>query len=245
MSNLYSELAHVYEAMYNTFIDYKEQYELYKDFLVKYDKKSVLEIACGTGKLSQYFEEDMYDYLGLDLSPEMLKIAKERNPTASYIVSDMRSFQLDETVGSVIIPARSISYLIQNEDVESTLLSIHNSLEQGGILCFDFIDASRFIPEIGIEKTFTHEAKDKGVTYIREGTWRPNLISGWSMSWEATYYKMEGGTSIEIGKDSSMVRSFTKDEIELFLYRNNFEVKEIFARETYAFPTYVVVGQKR
>jgi hypothetical protein len=48
MSNLYGNLSEVYEAMYQSFINYDEEFSFYNDLLQKYNCKNVLEIGCGT-----------------------------------------------------------------------------------------------------------------------------------------------------------------------------------------------------
>nr|WP_246615824.1 class I SAM-dependent methyltransferase [Aquimarina litoralis] len=231
--------------MYSSFIDYQLEYDLYKGFLKKYHKKSILEIGCGTGILSQLFIEDDYDYYGLDFSSEMLKIAKERNPSANFIHEDMRFFSLQRTVESVLMTGRTISYLVKNKDVESTFISIYNNMEKGSIFCFDFIDANEFIPEISNKKAITHKVNYKNITYIRKSKWNLNILNSWCFDWESIFYRKEKKTLLEIGKDNSTVRTFTKNEIELFLILNGFEVIEIIKKESYAFPTYVVVARKK
>lgn len=47
MNNLYNSLADVYESMYQTFIDYEEEFNLYKQLLLKFNCHSVA-IACYT-----------------------------------------------------------------------------------------------------------------------------------------------------------------------------------------------------
>lgn len=47
-----------------------------------------------------------------------------------------------------------------------------------------------------------------------------------------------------IENDFSTVRVFTRNEIELFLYLNNFEILQTIDRKTYAYDTYVIVAQK-
>ncbi|MEL6943179.1 MAG: hypothetical protein AAFO82_10970, partial [Bacteroidota bacterium] len=49
---------------------------------------------------------------------------------------------------------------------------------------------------------------------------------------------------LEIGKDKSTIRTFTKNEIELFLALSGFGVKEMIQKESYAFPTYLVIAEK-
>ena len=84
MGNLYNQLAAVYEAMYQTFIDYKAEYEFYSELLLKYKKNEVVEIGCGTGNLVPYFLENNFNYIGLDLSENMIEIAKNKIPNGDF-----------------------------------------------------------------------------------------------------------------------------------------------------------------
>ena len=244
MSKLYSELSEIYELMYASFIDYNNEYKLYGNILRSYQKESVLEIGSGTGNLASLFEENGFKYLGLDMSVDMLEIARRKNPSSVFVEGDMRNFLLDELMDSVIITGRSISYLLKNEDVNSAFKSAHKNLKKGGIFCFDFIDATRFIPKILDGNIITHEAKANGLNYKRESIWKLNLEFGMDLTWESKYFKEQNSDLIEIGTDSEIARPFTKDEIELFLIINNFKLKELIDRDTYAFPTYVVVAEK-
>jgi len=245
MSKLYKELAEVYEAMYSTFINYRDEFTFYGEILRTYNKKSVLEIGSGTGNLSKLFTEDGLEYLGLDLSVEMLEIAKKNNPNCVFIEGDMRNFELEELIDSILITGRSISYLLTNEDLNLTFQSIHRNLQKDGIFCFDFIDANRFIPEILKEERIIHKANFDGKRYIRESRWVLNLHYGMDLKWDSKYGKELDGEYQEIGGETEVVRSFTKDEIEIFLEINDFEFLQIIDRQTYAFPTYVIVAKKK
>jgi predicted TPR repeat methyltransferase len=86
---LYTELAYLYDAIYQTFIDYDEEFKLYKNFMYKYEAHSVLEIGCGSGHLAKRFNTVGYDYEGFDLSQNMLNIAQKRVPPyTNLILSD-------------------------------------------------------------------------------------------------------------------------------------------------------------
>lgn len=244
MSNLYKELAQVYEAMYHTFIDYKEEYEFYSQILKKYHKKEIVEIGCGTGNLVYYFLTNGFDYTGLDLSEEMIQMAKEKVQDCEFIQADMRHFTLKKQVQSILITARTISYLSTNEDVNTTFQTIANNLQQGGILCFDIIDANKFIPMIAQKQEIIHEATANNIDYRRESIWNISLKHGMDLTWQSSYHKKEAGKWTEIGQDYSNVRSFTLNEIEIFLSLNGFVVKEAIERPSYFFPTYVIVAEK-
>jgi len=63
--------------------------------------------------------------------------------------------------------------------------------------------------------------------------------------WESRYSKEVEGTFEDIGRDKAVVRPFTKNELEIFLQINNFNILEITNRTTYYFPTFVIVAQKK
>jgi len=244
VSNLYQNLASVYDAMYQTFINYKEEYTLYSGFIKKYHKQSLLEIGCGSGSLAQYFLAHGFDYLGADLSKDMIAIAAQKNPTGTFMQADMRQFTLPNQVDSMVVTGRTISYLITNNDVQNTLKSIHQNLNHNGIFCFDFIDANKFIPDITPQKAVEHKAVHNQTTYVRKSIWSPHLQHGMDVNWQSVYYKIAGNDLIEIGKDQEFARAFTKNEIEIFIALNGFQILEMMPRETYFFPTYVVVAEK-
>lgn len=244
MSNLYNRLAPVYEAMYHTFIDYEAEYQLYSTLLRKYGKTEVLEIGCGTGNLVPYFKQNGFKYIGLDLSADMIKLAKEKVVDIVVFQGNMKDYHLKRPIGGTIITSRTISYLLKNEEVTTAFSNIYNNLTEGGILCFDFIDANQFIPIVAKSKRIIHTAESQKITYVRKSNWHLNFEFGMGFKWDSIYYKKEGENLIELGQDNSNLRTFTRDELTIFLELQGFQVKEMIPRETYAFPTYVVVAEK-
>lgn len=245
MSSLYKELSGVYEAMYQTFINYDEEFAFYSSILNKYNCNNVLEVGCGTGHLAEKFIQNNFNYTGIDLSEEMLAIACKKYPGYSFLKADMRNFTLNSKTDSAIITGRTISYLITNEDVYNAFTFINKNLSTGGIICFDCIDASKFIPLISEGKKVVHKAEWENKKYKRESNWKINFSQSWTFDWRSVYFEEKGnGLSEKIGEDQSTIRSFTKDEINLFLTLSGFEIKEIIDRPSYAFDTFVTVAKK-
>ena len=245
MSNLYKDLAEVYEAMYYTFINYKDEYELYSEVVEQFNYKDVVEIGSGTGNLAKYFLENGFNYRGLDLSSDMIAIAKRKVPSAQFIEGNMCDFKLAKPTESIIITGRTVSYLLDNESINAAFSSFFKNLKQGGIVCFDFIDANKFIPDIAKGKEVVHEAVYQDKTFIRESFWELYLDQGMDVKWKATFYTKKGEELAKIGEDNSIFRTFTRDEMAIFLAINGFQVKEFRERASYAFPTYVVVAERK
>ena len=138
---------------------------------------------------------------------------------------------------------RTISYLLHSQDVADCLASVRRNLAKGGLFCFDFIDASRFIPQIREGEKITHRAEYGGRQFYRDSFWKTNLAHGWAFDWQSVYYEETSGKAIHLGEDRSTIRAFTKDEIELFLHLAGFEVLDRLDRPSYAFDTYVMVAR--
>lgn len=247
MANLYDgKMAAIYDAMYQTFVNYDEEYNFYNNLIENNKTSSILEIGSGTGNLAKRFNQNNQNYQGLDYSEDMISIAKERNKNCIFNKGDMRDFKLDNPVDSILITGRSTSYLISNDDVNRTFDSVHKNLNPNGILIFDFIDANRFIPFTKENPIIIHEAEYENVQYIRESHWDTNnALENFMLEWTAKYYAVENGEKKIIENDFSTVRVFTRNEIELFLYLNNFEILQTIDRKTYAYDTYVIVAQKK
>lgn len=245
MNNLYTTHPDIYEMMYQTFINYDEEYAYYSGKLKKYNAESLIELGCGTGSLASHFIKNGFDYTGLDLNKAMLDIARKKNSGVDIIEADMRKFELPEKKHACIIAGRSISYLMTNKDVLDSFNAINKNLKNDGIVCFDNIDATKFIPFIKNGKKIIHKAEFEGRKFLRESYWSVNSDPTWAFNWESVYFEeTQKGKLKKIAEDNSTVRCFTKDDLCLFLELCNFRVKEIEERPSYAFDTFVIVAQK-
>ena len=246
MQSLYTNgFETLYDAMYASFIDYSDEFSFYSNILKAYGKESVLEIGCGSGRLAEYFINSKHNYTGIDLSLDMVNLSKARNPKGQFIQANITDFNLNKTVESILITGRTTSYLDTNKILINALKSICNNLEHNGLLCFDFIDANRFLKQIKNGKHLTHEAQINNEHYIRKSYMKENTaLDNLMFDWNSEYFKKTASTSTLLTKDNSTVRVFTKNEWEILLHLNGFKVIEFIDRKSYAFDTYVVIAQK-
>lgn len=233
--------------MYQNFINYKEEYNYYSNICIKYKSKSILELGCGSGNLASKFAADFESYIGLDLSEDMLTIAKEKFPKGNFKLADMRTFILPIKIDAALITGRSTSYLTTNDDLKNTFTSVAKSLNPNGIFVFDCIDALKFIPYIAKNPTVEHNSLVDNIPYNRKSEWAlkedstNNLIN-----WTAHYFKADlNNKNIHLGTDESIFKAFTQEEITTKLIKNGFDIISIVDRKSYAFDTFVVIAQKK
>lgn len=121
--------------------------------LLESERNLVLDLGCGTGKLTELLYQKGYDMIGIDSSREMLNVAMDRKEKTGsdilYLCQDMRDLDLYSTVGTVISVCDSINYLTEDIDVEDTFRLVENYLYPGGLFIFDFNTVYKYKTVIG------------------------------------------------------------------------------------------------
>ena len=99
---------------------------------------SILEVACGTGRVALALAADGREVIGFDLSPHMIEIARGKSKGLANIrwaVTDMKSFDLGRTFDLVISPGHSFQFMLTIADQLACLRSIHRHLDPRERLC--------------------------------------------------------------------------------------------------------------
>jgi ubiquinone/menaquinone biosynthesis C-methylase UbiE len=105
---------------------------------------SALDVGCGTGRLLLDFVAAGLDVDGVDNSPEMLAICRDKavvaglNLEGRLFEGDMRALNLPRRYATIIVPSISIVMLTQPGDADRAVSSFHGSLEMGGQLVVSF-----------------------------------------------------------------------------------------------------------
>jgi SAM-dependent methyltransferase len=92
----------------------------------------LLDLACGTGMHLAKLRND-YVVEGLDLSPDLLAIARERCPGIPFHEADMTNFELGRTFDVVTCLFSSIAYVRTLDNLRKTLANIARHLEPGAL----------------------------------------------------------------------------------------------------------------
>lgn len=119
--------------------DWPGEIDFYRELAAeaKSNGGAVLEVACGTGRVAIRLAQDGVSVIGIDLSTAMLDVAREKSvgiPNVRWVEGDMRSFELGETFGLVIIPGHSFQFMLTPEDQVACLECIKRHLAPGGVL---------------------------------------------------------------------------------------------------------------
>lgn len=103
--------------------------------------RSVLDLGCGTGKHTLILAKRKYKMVGMDLSLNMLDLARKRSEKEGvkidFFQGDIKNFDFKKKFDAAISMFTVIGYLTENKDLISAFKSINNHLKRGGLFVFD------------------------------------------------------------------------------------------------------------
>ena len=141
--NEYKTFSYYYDEIMEM-IEYDGWVNLVKKYLTPSSK--ILDLACGSGTLAISLANDGYKVSGLDLSKEIIEVAKEKMITnhveIDFSVKDMTNFDYDEKFDVITCFFDSVNFLTKNE-VAMMFNCIYNNLNDGGYFIFDLFTLSK------------------------------------------------------------------------------------------------------
>lgn len=100
----------------------------------------ILEIACGSGRITLPLLENGFQITAIDISEKMLTILKSKTKKDSALIiqqGDMRDFSIDKKFPVSLITYASFQLLLTEKDQITCLKNINHHLEKNGILIID------------------------------------------------------------------------------------------------------------
>jgi SAM-dependent methyltransferase len=142
MNSVYTVGDLIYDAnMYDGLNTNLADLAFYKRWLPNHKDTSILELCCGTGRLTIPIAKDGYHISGVDYTSSMLDQAKMKASEAGldidFIEADIRSLNLPEKYDLIFIPFNSIHHLYTNADLFKAFKVVKNHLKEGGLFLLD------------------------------------------------------------------------------------------------------------
>ncbi len=147
---IYDLLSRFYDSV-NADIDYVKWAD-FIEAIIKREYKGkpelMLDLGCGTGKMTLELAERGYDMTGVDYSADMLDVAREAAEKTGrdilLLCQDMREFELYGTVDVTVSCLDCINHLTKPTDVEKVFKLVHNYLIPDGLFIFDINGKYKF-----------------------------------------------------------------------------------------------------
>ena len=132
---MFSQTAQYYDKIYG-FKDYQAEARDVITLVQEHLRSGghrLLDVACGTGKHVEHLKQH-FAVEGLDISEELLALARERCPGVTFHLGDMVDFQLGKRFDVVTCLFSSIGYVRTVENLERSIACMARHLLPGGLL---------------------------------------------------------------------------------------------------------------
>lgn len=192
------------------------------------EARTLLHLGCGGGRNDFTFKKH-FDVTGVDISDEMLRLARELNPGSVYIHGDMRSIRLGRTYDCVVA-LDSVNYMKTEEDLIDLFQTAHEHLNPGGVF-LTVVEESRERFKQNRTISSTHSRDDMQITFI-ENSFDPDPADN---HFEMTFiYLVREKGNFEIFTDSHIWGLFKMEKWHRLLKGAGYSVQELeFAHSTF------------
>lgn len=132
-----------YPELYDALLPVEAHLPFYAD-LARKQNGAVLELACGTGQITVPMAALGLPITGLDSSPAMLNVARQRALAAgapvTFVQGDMRDFALERRFDLIFVARNSLLHLLSPADLLATFTAVRRHLTGDGLFAFDIFN---------------------------------------------------------------------------------------------------------
>jgi SAM-dependent methyltransferase len=221
----YKEFAYIYDELINSDIDYKAWGKFIIDICDKYNllKENYLDLACGTGNLTQAIFKSFKYSFGVDMSFDMLAEAERKmrsNLTKpQFICQDICNLNINKKFDLITCGLDSINYIVDEIQLKKLFLKVKDHLKEESLFIFD-INSYFKLKEIIGDNTFTFDSED--VFYVWENTFEDdcaNMYLTFFIKQEDEYHRVD---------EEHKERAYKTEYIMKLLFECGMECVEVF-----------------
>jgi SAM-dependent methyltransferase len=180
--------------------------------------RRVLDLGCGTGNHSVALARRGYDVRGVDLSDDMLRIARAKAATAgvraAFHRGDMRDARVDGAFDVALILFAALGYQTEDDAVADTLANVRRHLRPGGLLLIDVWNAPTLLREGAPDRLTVVDRPGGQLIKASTRTLRPGsaVVDVRMRAWD-----IEGSAVRARADETHRMRAFARAELERWL----------------------------
>lgn len=169
---MYQDFAYLYDEFMKN-VDYQDWTNKVEDIFRKYDKqpKTIVDLACGTGGVTNLLATRGYKVTGVDISEDMLYLAREKARRSGlqvpYICQDISELSLHNPVDAILCMCDGFNYILEKRKLKQSLEKIHKYLNPGGILIFDISSHYKLSSILG-NNTMADTGEDLSLIWLNQ-----------------------------------------------------------------------------
>lgn len=232
----YAALAAYYDLLTEN-IDYQQRGAYFHQIFNAYGKQEglLLDLACGTGTLSEYFSALGYDVTGVDCSPEMLSVAQQKKVDAQsdtiYLCQSMQELDLYGTVDLVLCALDSLNHITDESELQAVFNRIALFLNPDSLFVFDVNTVYKH-EQVLCDHAFVYEHEDAYCVWQNEGL--PHAVVEITLD----LFRYDNATgSYQRTREQFCERAYPMATVTHLLDQAGFDVMALYEGDTFHAPS--------
>ena len=221
LAGCYDQLT--YDVHYTDWADYIEKHFQKRGL----PGKTVLDLACGTGSLTRELALRGYEMIGVDLSPDMLAEASDKNRGVGeiepiFLCQPMEYLDLYGTIDACVCCLDSVNYVTDPRKLARAFQRVHLFLMPGGLFLFDINTVEKLEGLDG--QVFLDETEDTYCVWRAEYSKRRKVCS-----YFMDIFRLDEESGLwDRGEELHEERAYTIPELTGFLEQAGFRDIKVF-----------------
>ncbi len=234
---LYRDLAWTWPIISapETYVEESEEFARLIQQHSQIEAKTLLNMGCGGGH-NDWTLKKHFRLTGVDVSEDMLALARRRNPEVTYLPGDMRTLRLGETFDAVVV-FDSIDYMLTEDDLRAAFETVFLHLKPGGA----FLTYQEIDPKTYQQNLVRHQIGREGdveIVFI-EHSYDPDPTD---TTIECTFvYLIRRGGELQIETDRHLCGIFQTETWLTLLRETGFDVREVLDKTPEEATTFVCI----
>ena len=223
---MYDSFAAVYDSLTDD-VDYKARTDYLCSLFCRFDTlpSLLLDLGCGTGSFSNEFARRGVSVIGVDISPEMLSVAREKSEAAGnevlYLCQDSAQLDLYGTVDGVVCCLDSLNHITDYESLCKTLGRVALFLEKDRLFIFDLNTAYKHENVLG-DNCFVIENDDVYCVWQNQFEQDNNIVNI-----SLDFFVEQDGVYLRESEEFSE-RAYSTEEMEKALVAAGLKIEAVF-----------------
>ena len=233
---MYNSFAKYYDVLMSD-VNYSARAGYICELFEKFGKKPtlLLDLACGTGNISNEFAKRGVSVIGVDISPEMLSVAQEKsheqNLDVLYLCQAAQDLDLYGTVDGAVCLLDSLNHITDYDKFCETFVKVSLFLEKDALFIFDMNTVHKH------EKVLS----DNAFVFEYDGlycVWQ-NFYSPENRTTEIVldFFENDNGKYIR-NTESFYERAYTREQINYALEKSGLKIEAVFGDMRHEPPKY-------
>lgn len=232
--NSYSDFAYIYDSLMHRDVDYEKWADYIENLFDMYDinPNLVCDLACGTGNITIPLAKRGYDMTGVDISENMLNVARDKAAGLDILFLNQSMTRLDlyGTMGAFLCMIDGVNYVLAPKLLEYTFKRMKSCfMDPDALFIFDISTRYKLKNTIG-GNTFVHS--DKNIFY----TWQNRYIESKNLSDMMLTFFVKQKNGYRRFEERHVQRAYTENELRYMLKKAGFSTIDTYHELTFEKP---------